>query len=194
MFCSSLRRWTQNTQTVSRQKNWTAITYNCQALPSHRPLSFVLQKLPGDIIALQGTGSQWGWPVRRGRQSSYVKNIAEFSVYVWPCNLQSAMISRQCGVILAIKREFLPKKAVIRVVAPPEELEGRIGGLRVRLRSGPDFNIYNLYFPPPSYPNSAAISSRMTKWLEEELHKLPSRTNPFLITDANARLGTTCLR
>lgn len=161
MFCSPFQRWFAGAAALATTRIWTAVSYNVQALPSTRPLPFVLRKLQGDIIALQGTGSTWGWPLQREGQSNHFKNVDDYVVFTWPVNLQSPAISRHCGIILALRRQFLPKKAIIRVIAPPEELQGRIGGLRVRLRCGPDFSLYNLYFPPPSFPNSASICNKM---------------------------------
>ena len=101
--------------------------------------------------------------------------------------------NRSCGIILALKRRTIPPSAVQRVFAPDSDLAGRVGGLRIRMRSGPDLSIFNLYFPTSRFPRSAEISLRMWQWLEEYLVQLPCRTIPVVLTDANARLGTTRL-
>eukprot|EP00930_Biecheleria_cincta_P087551 TRINITY_DN76778_c0_g1_i1.p1 TRINITY_DN76778_c0_g1~~TRINITY_DN76778_c0_g1_i1.p1 ORF type:complete len:492 (+),score=12.32 TRINITY_DN76778_c0_g1_i1:117-1592(+) len=194
MFANAASKWYSPSSNIWKKHVWNFYSYNCQAIPAHRPLSVILRKLPGDLVALQSTGSRWNWPTRTAEQSVWVHNVGQYKVYTWPLNPASTAITRSCGVIIALRRITLPDSAVVRVISPDDHLQGRIGGLRVRLRSGPDFTFFNLYFPTAKFPDSVKICREMYEWLRRQLETLPKRTVPVIFTDANARLGTSRLR
>lgn len=173
---------------------WTTVSYNVQALPPSRPLSYVLNQLNSDIIALQGTGSRWNFAQRQQGQQCFTQNVGAYHVYIWPFNVHSPYVNKSCGMILALRRSIFPGKSVCRIYEVDEDLEGRAAAMRLRLRSGIDFTLLNVYCPPPSSPMTFWIACRLWNWASSITQSLPQRSIPMLFTDANSRLGKTSLR
>ena len=139
------------------QREYSVVTYNCQALPPHRPLEVILRRIDSDIIFLQSTGSRWAWLQRKQQQMCYCKRVLQYYVYTWPFSGCGIASNKTCGVIIAIKGSTFPKTAVKQCWSPPEALAGRIGALRLRLRRGEDFSLVCAYFPPSASPFCESI-------------------------------------
>lgn len=193
MFAPAASKWFQSSGASIIRKQWKLSTYNCQSLPPHRPLSTILNVLRCDFTALQGTGSRWGWPIRQGNLSCHIRNVSRYRVYTWPLNPHSHDVNKSCGIIIATDRRTVPANTVTQVFAPPPELEGRLGGIRIRLRSGPDLTVLDAYFPPSKFPGAVDIRRHMYEWIENIVRNSPIRTTIILSTDTNARLGTSPL-
>lgn len=149
----------------------------------------MVRRLDSDIIALQSTGSQWGWPLRQEGQSCYLKNLPDHIACIWPRTV-SDYVTTHCGVIIALRRKLFPRSSIIRIYNPPAQLEGRAGALRIRLHKGMDFTVFSMYLPPSSSANALHIAQCLFDWCSEVLADLPGRSLPLICLDANARLGS----
>ena len=70
MFLNPASRWyLPRIAAIPTIHSWNLFSYNCQSIPQHWPLNVLLKKLPGDVLALQATCSQWGWPARTAGQT-----------------------------------------------------------------------------------------------------------------------------
>lgn len=166
------------------------VSYNCQALPRHRPLFLVLATLAFDIIALQSTCETWGWVQRQPDQMFYRKNVGDFHIVSWPRSTQHK-VSKVSGVLLAFRRQKLPATAIKQVHSPDgdfSDLLGRAGAVRLRLRNGLDMLIACMYLPPPSTPFAKDIAERIWMWSKMLISNIPQRCTPLFLIDANARL------
>ena len=163
-------------------------TYNCQALPAHRPLRMVLAKLLFDIIAPQSTCETWGWIQQQSEQMFYRRNIGPSHVFSWP-RASNTQMSKVTGVLLAFNRRKVPTKSIAQVYTPDRDIVGRAGAVRIRNRSGIDLCVGSLYLPPTSTPLAKDIAARIWSWAQQLLLTLPQRCIPLFLLDANARFG-----
>ena len=170
------------------------VGYNCQALPSTRPITTILDDLHPDSLILQGSSVAPRRDPRTGTlQQRWYESRNGYDIWHWTRN--AATSARDLGGLV-----FAARHRRIRGIKPilyqPTDckMQGRAALIRFRKSGHFDICFVMLYLPSPRGPDARCLYDGLLTWTEETLAIIGSRCRMVGMTDANARLASVPLQ
>ena len=163
---------------------WSCVVYNPQSLKTPGRTRDIARNFRWhDFIALPGTRIP-----QTSEQSCVVQTVGTHRFYNWGAG-KGKFVNDACGVSIGIKRRPFPERCVVQVFSPPSHLQGRGGAVRLK-RGDADITPIVVYVPTEPYNKQQREASQaIWTWVHDLLSRLPARTVPVLLLDANGKTG-----
>ena len=167
-------------------REWAAVAYNPLSCKPDR-LQHILRELDfNTFLGLQGTNR---WASADELEVRQFK-VGKYHVYDFPCRPGCLYTQRGAGVIVALHGRAFSPRNVVKVISPPKEFSGRVGGVRVK-RKDADFCFLSVYVPvEPHKQSEQRLVARLWSYVDWVISQLPGRCVPIILCDANGRVGS----
>ena len=163
------------------------ITYNAMYAANGARIRDISQTFPRAVIGIQGARQR-----RELDEPAYkTRKTDRHVVYDFP---HVAAGKKKKGGPTAGVAIFLPHEMAkyISMIRCPKDtkLQGRAGGIRVKLPDGRDYLFLSVYARVEQAGDKEdELNTMLWGWVENALQEMPSRSTPVIFTDANGHTG-----
>ncbi|CAE8639505.1 unnamed protein product [Polarella glacialis] len=194
LLTTSLTGNQQHTYTPQVHRRF--FSYNVFAATNDQRLRDICEVLPGDVLCLQGTQRRqvgaglYAWSHKPSHLHQVtVADLGQYAAWHWGYGV-GAHTNRATGVSILLRKKTFPPQWVSEVFSPPESLQGRAGGLRLKHKTI-DITAFTLYAPnEPRTQAERRHTEAFYSWLYATVAGLPARTLVLLFGDMNGHVGS----
>lgn len=194
LLTTSLTGNQQHTYTPQVHRRF--FSYNVFAATNDQRLRDICEVLPGDVLCLQGTQRRqvgaglYAWSHKPSHLHQVtVADLGQYAAWHWGYGV-GAHTNRATGVSILLRKKTFPPQWVSEVFSPPESLQGRAGGLRLKHKTI-DITVFTLYAPnEPRTQAERRHTEAFYSWLYVTVAGLPARTLVLLFGDMNGHVGS----